>query len=87
MVCYIYFFTANDLSILIASKLMESNGEMIGVATQDDFITAIETDILDTSRERGCFRGGVGEIFHVIHETVTCRCSLLNHVTSCMMYI
>ena len=51
---------------------MESNGEMIGVATQDDFITAIETDIADTPRERGCFRGGVGEFVHVINVTVTC---------------
>ena len=49
------------IAAVMRSKIAMSGGNLIGVATEEDFVTAIRNDNL-TDRPRGCFLEGAGTI-------------------------
>ena len=57
--CISFTLSANQLASLISLRLISSGGMLVGVPTQEDFISAIHSD-QDDNRTIGCFLGGVG---------------------------
>ena len=68
----VYFIAVLLAETYIAPRLVDSNGTVVGMATQDDFINDIKDMVFDddTGIQRGCFGGRAGMVYCERHETI-----------------